>query len=100
MLDDIQNKQEGQYHFPYHYLVDYRKQGTSFFKYWAWSINYLGRIHLVIKTLEDLYFERLLDIGCGDGKLLSILSEYFDSDNVQYKGIDYSEQAIELANAL
>ena len=100
MLDETQERQEAQYAFPYHHLVDYDRAGVRFGKFWDWSINYLGRAHLIVETLKQLQFESVLDIGCGDGKLLSILSDHFNNGANKFHGLDYSRNAIELARAL
>ncbi len=90
--------QEKQYAFPYHYNVDINNENISLFKYWAWSIQYLGRLFLVKKYLADIKFDSLLDVGCGDGRLLSYLSSVFHEKKLE--GIDYSEKAINLAKAI
>lgn len=93
-----QRKQDDQYNFPYHHLVDYHDGLISLRKQWGWSLSYLGRIHLVLNTLNEMHFQSLLDIGCGDGKLLSILASHFADKS--FVGVDYSERAIALARAL
>jgi 2-polyprenyl-3-methyl-5-hydroxy-6-metoxy-1,4-benzoquinol methylase len=98
MLSTNQKAQEKKYVFPYHHLVDYQNKNISFFKMWPWALNYLGRIDLVCNALASLEFNTLLDIGCGDGKLLSILSDIYEEK--KFCGIDYSEQAIALAKLL
>ena len=95
---EIQRVQEMQYAFPYHHLVEYRDRGISLTRHWAWALNYLGRLDLVHRALEEIKFESLVDIGCGDGKLVASLCSDFKSKTLH--GIDYSPQAILLANGL
>jgi len=98
MLSANQESQENQYAFPYHHLVDYGDGIIQINRLWAWAINYLGRIEIICQTLKTIEFSNLLDIGCGDGKLLGVLSSQY-GDKV-FTGIDYSSQAIRLANSL
>jgi 2-polyprenyl-3-methyl-5-hydroxy-6-metoxy-1,4-benzoquinol methylase len=98
LLSEKQQIQEEQYHFPYHHLVDYTGKNISLLRQWPWALSYLGRIELACDTLKSLGFQTLLDIGCGDGKLLSVLSDIYKEK--EFYGIDYSEQAIVLAKLL
>jgi 2-polyprenyl-3-methyl-5-hydroxy-6-metoxy-1,4-benzoquinol methylase len=95
-LTESQKQQEEQYSFPYHYLVNYEDNNISLSKNWGWAIEYLGRITLLDKQLDNIEFTNYLDIGCGDGKLINILSKKFTK---RFIGIDYSKQAISLAKA-
>jgi SAM-dependent methyltransferase len=93
-----QHVQEMQYAFPYHHLVEYSHRGISLTRQWAWALNYLGRLELVHRALDGIKFESLVDIGCGDGKLIASLCSEFKTKS--FHGIDYSQQAILLANGL
>jgi len=96
-LTDPQEDQENQYVFPYHYLTEYSEK-ISISKRWGWAIEYLGRIELIFNCLKDIDYKSYIDVGCGDGKLISILSG--NNKNKTYLGLDYSKNAIDLANAL
>lgn len=96
-LTKNQKAQENQYEFPYHYLVEYSEDKVSLSKNWGWAIEYLGRLKLIIDTLKDKEFNSYLDIGCGDGKLISLLSQKYDK---KFLGLDYSLKAIELAKIM
>ncbi len=98
MLLQEQRTQDLQYLFPYHYLVEYKDGNVCINRHWAWAINYLGRIELVCRTISELKFDTLLDVGCGDGKLVSVLSSKYKDK--KFCGIDYSRRAIGLARAL
>lgn len=96
-LDSEQQVQEDQYEFPYHYIPSF-EDGFSQARHWWWGFRYLGGIKVLFDMLSDMEFERLIDVGCGDGRVLRELSEEYPS--VDMIGVDYSERAIELANAL
>jgi len=96
-LDSEQQVQEDQYEFPYHYIPSF-EGGFSQARHWWWGFRYLGGIEVLFDTLSEMNFERLIDVGCGDGRVLRELSEkYPEADLV---GVDYSERAIKLANVL
>jgi SAM-dependent methyltransferase len=98
LLSDRQKTQEAQYFFPYHHLCDYDHGVISFHRFFPWVMPYLGRMNIVVQTLKSLEFNTFLDVGCGDGKLLEVLSGTFPDKS--FMGIDYSEKSIMLAKAL
>jgi SAM-dependent methyltransferase len=99
MQDDEQTRiQEAQYSFPYHHIPSIQKAKFSPVRYWPWGFRYLGGIQLVLDQLAKTRFSSLIDIGCGDGRLLrEIASHYAGKDLL---GIDASSRAIQLAQAL
>lgn len=98
-LSQTQQGQEDQYIFPYHYIPHWQHGRLQIVRYWGMSsFTYLGRIELIKQHLQQTNFQSLLDVGCGDGRLLSELSKYFDEK--QLRGVDYSARAIRLAQAL
>lgn len=94
----VQELQEKQYSFPYHYLVDFSNSQISFGKNWSWCISYLGRICLINDFVSKRNPSKVIDIGCGDGKLIATLSSQFIQSS--FLGVDYSEQAINLARLM
>ncbi|MDJ0941610.1 MAG: class I SAM-dependent methyltransferase [Woeseiaceae bacterium] len=93
-----QQIQEAQYRVPYHYLP---KRGVGGFRqhdYWSWGFRYLGGMHVVQSLCDEDEWTSLLDLGCGDGRFLSDLGGRYPDRRLV--GIDYSERAIALANAL
>jgi trans-aconitate methyltransferase len=62
------------------------------------GISIFGRIEVLFDILSGMYFKRLIDVGCGDGRVLRELSEKYPS--VEMIGVNYSGRAIELADAL
>ncbi len=96
-MQDIQKKQEEEYSFPYHYVSQFRNGFTQTFND-TWGINYVSTIEYLIQRLKNENFNALIDIGCGDGRLVRELSIEFK--NKKILGIDYSTQAINLAKIL
>lgn len=99
MQDDEQTRhQEAQYSFPYHHIPSVRKAKFSAVRYWSWGFRYLGGIQLVLDQLADTQFSSLIDIGCGDGRLLREIGTRYSGKHLL--GIDASSRAIQLAQAL
>lgn len=88
--------QENEYGFPYHYIP---KDGADigFHRSWGWGLKYLGGIRLMLEKVKEYSFESLIEVGCGDGRLLSEIQKEFPEKRL--KGIDYSERAIGFARA-
>ena len=86
--------QEDQYSFPYHYLPSYAINRVNLTRKWGWSLEYLGRIEIITNFLKRSEFNDFVDFGCGDGRLINILSSLFDA---QFTGYDYSNRAIQFA---
>jgi 2-polyprenyl-3-methyl-5-hydroxy-6-metoxy-1,4-benzoquinol methylase len=97
ILDKIQKIQNDEYYFPYHYVSEFRNKFTQTFND-TWGINYVSTIEFIIDKLSKEKFNSLVDIGCGDGRLVKEIMFDFDNKNIQ--GVDYSKEAIKLANAL
>ncbi len=87
--------QDEQYRFPYHHLVQF----SPFKNYVAmpWGFEYYAYIEKVLEHLKKIPFTSLLDVGCGEGKLLLELRPRFKLERL--KGIDLSERAILFAKA-
>ena len=94
-MDEKQTIQEVQYEFPYHHLCSLGKD-FSLHKYLYWGCEYASYLEYVIdKIREHKNGNSILDIGCGDGKLLNELSRIFSTDRII--GIDYSPRAAAIA---
>jgi SAM-dependent methyltransferase len=79
---------EEDYILPYHWLLDeYSLQGMEYYGYLKMIVN------LVLEEGKGL---KILDAGCGDGRLAAVLS------NLGFKvvGIDFSQNAINYARKL
>lgn len=92
-----QELQERQYAFPYHYIPQWQPHFTQQFNY-NWGINYVSTLEFILNKLDDLSFTSIVDIGCGDGRFTRELSLRFP--DCKTTGIDYSDTAISLANAM
>lgn len=97
-LDRIQQIQESQYQFPYHYIPNLDNGIFSQFYYWSWGFRYFGGMQVVFDQLETLSFDSLVDIGCGDGRFLREASKRYSSEKLV--GVDYSESAVKLAQIM
>ncbi len=99
MQDDEQTRlQEAQYSFPYHHIPSVTKSKFYPVRYWSWGFRYLGGIQLVLDQLAKTRFSSLIDIGCGDGRLLREIASRNDGKHLL--GIDASPRAIQLAQVL
>jgi len=90
---DIQDKE---YVFPYHYLIDLKNYNN--FKYLSWGLEYYSYMSFTVNYISQLNFSDLLDVGCGDGRLINELSQNFPERN--FYGVDMSQSAIFLAKGL
>lgn len=88
--------QENQYSFPYHYLVDVKKQSLSINLYWG--VEYYLYVKKIIEYVSMFEFNNYLDVGCGDGRLISILSDDYPEN--KFVGYDLSEPAILMAKGI
>jgi len=94
-IDKIKNEQEQEYIVPYHYLVTRHKLLAFPEKLIACPhyVNYLSMVKLEIAPFRG---QRILDIGCGDGRLCYELN----GEKAVIYGIDYSERAIAFASII
>jgi 2-polyprenyl-3-methyl-5-hydroxy-6-metoxy-1,4-benzoquinol methylase len=97
-LDQKQQHQEDQYEYPYHYIPELGDGKFSQTQPWSWGFRYLGGIRVVLNELEQLTFDSLVDLGCGDGRFLRELHQEYPK--IETCGIDYSQRAINMANAM
>lgn len=91
--------QESQYSFPYHYIpFIYKGRGGGEIprcnRILQWGFEYLSYTKVVIDEINQLDFNSILDVGCGDGYLLNHIET--EADKI---GIDLSEKAIKFAQA-
>ncbi len=89
--------QESQYNFPYHYIPYIENNRVVRYRHLSWGFKYfcyLLHIRGIIKSLKP---KTILDVGCGDGKLISLLTFPFIERKI---GVDLSEKAISFANLL
>lgn len=85
------------YVFPYHYLTDVSPDGAiSIYRQLAWGLEYMTCMTWVRDQILDVNPPSLLDVGCGDGRLCSLLGRAWAG---RYVGVDLAEQAIAFARA-
>jgi 2-polyprenyl-3-methyl-5-hydroxy-6-metoxy-1,4-benzoquinol methylase len=87
--------QEGQYYLPYHYIPRRLDGQIVYAARVDWAAEYLKSIELVAAVIARTRAGRILDIGCGDGRLINELAGRFRDRS--FTGVDYSQRAIALA---
>lgn len=99
MSDKIQEFQDGEYSFPYHYVSGIPTRG-GFFQHFVdtWGMNYISTIEYILKRIGETSASSIVDVGCGDGRLVREIMLSFPERKIV--GIDYSSRAIALANAM
>lgn len=88
--------QEGQYAFPYHHLA--QVDGKAEFcrhRTLSWGHEYLCYLHHAQEIVRRLAPHSVLEVGCGDGRFIGMLSDCVD----RRVGVDISERAIAFAGA-
>lgn len=87
--------QESEYRFPYHWIPEAERSWSSTRRL-EWGLEYLGTLHAVLDAVVPLRPTRVLDFGCGDGRLACELS---DAGVPNVVGVDLSASAIAFATA-
>ncbi|MEN9413438.1 MAG: hypothetical protein RLZZ342_525 [Candidatus Parcubacteria bacterium] len=96
-MDKKQKIQDDEYSFPYHYLPSLEGGAFSLSRHLYWGHTYISYIRHLCRTIKALAPERVLDVGCGDGRLLyELRSALPDAELV---GLDYSERPLLFARA-
>lgn len=87
--------QDDQYKFPYHHLVQFDRFSSSMTM--AWGFEYYAYVKRVVDIIVELKPKSLLDVGCGEGKMILELSKIIPGKIMH--GVDLSERAILFAKA-
>ncbi len=88
--------QEHSYEFPYHYLVDLEASGAiRTYRELEWGLTYMTYMSFVVDCVRQLRPAALLDVGCGDGRLIHLVKRFVPS----VAGVDPSARAIAFARA-
>ena len=88
--------QEEKYKFPYHYIPYFTSSNYGKnYRHLSWGMEYLCYIKHIINIILEINPKSVLDVGCGDGRMLGFLG-----DDIKKKvGVDLSKQAIKFAQA-
>jgi len=97
-LDRRQQMQECEYDSAYHYIPTWDGRFYSQARVLSWGYRYLSALMFVVDTVTRLGFQSLLDVGCGDGRLLAELKRLFPDRRLV--GTDASERALGLAQIM
>lgn len=84
--------QEDQYTFPYHHVPQVKDGYISHIRSRSWAFSYMALLLKIRENILDKNPSSVLDVGCGDGRLLGLLPE-----RIQRVGIDLSVRAIHFA---
>lgn len=101
MTLSIQQKiQASEYKLPYHYFVSFDPVSLAFcsFRRLGFAVYYAVTAKLVFDTIQRLGVRSWLDVGCGDGALISGLDQFLP--DVVKEGVDYDVRSIELAKLI
>lgn len=89
----LSQKQEKQYIFPYHHIPYLDKDKVvNRYRILDWGFKYFCYLLHIKDKVESFKPKSVLDIGCGDGRLLGLLDK-----NINKAGVDFSEKAISFA---
>lgn len=87
---------KNEYKFPYHHLAYWDENGVAARQRGVpWGMEYLCYLRHAKEAICALSPKSLLDVGCGDGRLISLLSP----SGVRCTGVDRDEDAIRYAQA-
>lgn len=96
-MDNTQQLQEDQYKFPYHYVPEWGNNMFTQVQAMRWGYEYASYVEFVVGLLEEMSPKKVIDIGCGDGRLVYEIRKNLPA--VEVSGADYSAQAIGFAKA-
>ncbi len=94
---EAQKIQDLKYSFPYHYIPQFSPYFSQNYNLGG-GLNYTARLEFIIKKISKIKFNSLCDVGTGDGRIVKELAEHINGKEIW--GIDYSQRAIKLAQAM
>ncbi len=100
-MADKASLQEAEYDFPYHFLPQFDSTyGVRRSRQFPWAHEYLCYLERIVEMVQShpINVTSLLDVGCGDGRLISELRRIDAS--IRLVGCDLSSRAIAFASAL
>lgn len=88
--------QNNQYSFPYHYIPqEINRSYYTIDRLLFWGVEYLSYTNFIIEKICSLKIRSVLDIGCGDGRLINLLK-----DKIKHiEGHDLNKKAVSFATA-
>ncbi|MBU1963962.1 methyltransferase domain-containing protein [Patescibacteria group bacterium] len=90
--------QEESYNYPYHFIPRIKDGNFSQVIRMSWGFEYFSYINFVAEQINTIPSSTILDVGCGEGKLLHEINK--TSPNKKLVGIDISKRAIGFAKAI
>lgn len=97
LVNDHQSEtMAAKYSFPYHHLAEIRGDNWKTHRHLYWGYEYLGYLNAVIGEVTSRSPRRLLEVGCGDGRLIA---ELLNAGLSGITGIDTDERAVLFAKA-
>ncbi len=93
--DQASGLQEHEYQFPYHHLPGREFGGLRLGRVFRGGAEYLAYTDAVVDLVADAVPDTVLDVGCGDGRLLVELVRRLPCSELH--GIDTDERAVRLA---
>lgn len=95
-MDDRTERQSAQYGFPYHHIPHFDAQGRPRrSRVVDWGYEYLCYVEHVVRRIAEGSPQSILDVGCGDGYLLTHLGGVVP----HRRGVDFDERALGFARA-
>lgn len=98
LVFDEQIAQEREYRFPYHWIPQWDDIGFRHHVVMDWAYEYVAYASFVIEVVKSLKPRSVLDVGCGDGRISFEMNRALNDSRIV--GLDYSENAINLARAM
>lgn len=95
-MDTLYLHQHFEYEFPYHFLPWANGDCVSLGRVWYSGVDYLLYLEKICNIIMRLNPQKVLDFGCGDGRLAYELARCGIQEIV---GVDISERAIAFAKA-
>jgi 2-polyprenyl-3-methyl-5-hydroxy-6-metoxy-1,4-benzoquinol methylase len=88
--------QDDEYDFPYHHLMGFEpRAGVFLHRQVDWGLAYLTYVSFITQLLKERSVRSLLSVGCGDGRLASLMSSFVP----HITGVDLSQRAVQFARA-
>lgn len=94
--------QEADYFFPYHWIQYDCDESNKIYDLYRGRFLYTSYVNEVVKSCMKIAPKSVLDIGCGDGKVLDVIYNAYNKDikNKPYLcGCDISIKALQFAKA-